>query len=105
MNQYQKISRFIATLVTEDHVRQGEPIEFLIKTRGASRSSPEHIREFIYKIYKKAVELQYLEATLDSLDGDEKEANRKRQREIKVWLSDLLNCMDERLVEELKTKH
>lgn len=105
MNQYQQISRFMVTLITENRLRQGEAVEFLIRSRGLSHDSPGHIRSFIYRIYRKAAELQYLDAMLDTLSGEERAANLRRQKEVRLWLCDLYNQLDDKFIEDLKTRH
>ena len=90
---YHVIKGFIGDLLS-GRVRQGQPIDFLIESRKCTRDADPRVREFADELYRRAVELQILEATIEELDGRERDENLDRQLEIREWFDEQVKLID-----------
>ena len=79
---YEKMTGFVAEILTTDRVAPGADIEFLRETKRAHFlfSGDERVEKLISEIYSNAVNLHTLEAVLEGLNGD----GRKKISKINV---------------------
>ncbi len=104
---YEKIAAFLALVLQDGRVPQGEPEGFLRATKTAYFvfGSDAGVKEFVGEIYRKALELHALEVTLDPLRGEERSKNIENQRVIQDWFMDALNSLEARFDKYLSLKH
>lgn len=93
---YEKITGFIAEILTSGGVPRGEPEGFLRRTKTAYFvfACDDDVKGLIKDIYEQAVKLHELEATFDSLTGNERKENVKEQREVKNWFAETLGSLE-----------
>ncbi len=101
---YEQIAAFIAEILTSGRVPQGEPEGFRHRTKTAYFlfACDNDIKVLITEISQKAVELHALEATFDSLSGEERKSNLEAQRAVKDWLKQTLDSLETRFEKYLK---
>ena len=95
---------FINRMLSNEFVKQGVPLSFLIDTRRFAKGAPPDVREYLSSLYSKAVELQCLEATIDTLPDAERDLNQMRQRGIKSWFAEQLKLIESGEIPGLKPK-
>lgn len=88
---YEKITSFIAEILVQGKVPANAETRFLRETKTVIFLFGKEIQSFTEEIYRKAVDLHALEATLENLHGEELSRNVAKQREIKDWFSAQLN--------------
>lgn len=91
-------------MLSDDFVKQGVPLSFLIETKPFAKGASPEVREYLSTLYSKAVELQYLEATIDTLPEAERDLNLTRQRGIKAWFAEQLHLVENGEIPGLKPK-
>ena len=88
---YEKIAGFIAEILVKGKVTANAETRFLQETKSVIFLFDKEIQEFTEEIYRKAVDLHALEATLDNLNVDERALNDAKQHAIKDWFSSQLD--------------
>lgn len=104
---YDAARSFIASVMTSGKAKEEEMFKFLSGTREAKWLLSDDIATYFdEQIWKKAGELQTIDAELDGTPiGDERTNNVGRQREIKNWLIDQYKVLDEKFSPFLKLEH
>ncbi len=102
---FEKIGAFIANILMSGRVDKGSDFEFLRDTKPAYLLFDKEIKDFTSEIYKNAVNLHCLTTELDSLTGEKRTENIKKQGDIKKWYSEQLNTLDEKFIEYLRLEH
>jgi hypothetical protein len=101
---FEKIKKFIASILTSGRVEEGADIQFLRDTKSALFLFDDKIVKLASEIYERAIRLHALEAT-ERTAGDNLEANLNKQDEIKKWYQDQLQDIDKSFKKYLKLKH
>jgi hypothetical protein len=104
---YEQITGFIADILMSGTVPAGEPEGFSRRTKTAYFvfACDSDVKVLIRQIYEKAVELHALEATLESLRGEERAKNVEAQRVVKNWLQETLSSLEGRFEKYFKLTH
>lgn len=104
---YDAARSFIASVMTSGKAKEEEMFKFLSGTRETKWLLDNDIATYFdEQIWKKAVELQTLDAVLEGVPvGDERTRNVRRQGEIKKWLIDQYKVLDEKFSPFLKLEH
>jgi len=101
---YEEITGFMANVVVHGSVEPGGEFEFLRKTKKAYFvfGCQCWVKYLLDDIYKKAVKLHELQATLEGLQSDARSNNLREQTEIKTWFSQELQGMDDKFEQFFK---
>ena len=104
---YEKITEFIADILVSGKVPAGEPDGFSRRTKTAYFvfACDKDVKVLVKQIREKAVELHALEATLESLKGDERTQNVAKQMVVKNWLEQTLDSMESKFEKYFKLTH
>ncbi len=104
---YEQITGFIADILVSGKVPTGEPEGFSRRTKTAYFvfACDKDVKVLVKQIYEKTVELHALEATLESLKGDERTQNVAKQRVVKDWLEQTLGSMESKFEKYFKLTH
>lgn len=104
---YERIGAFLSRVLQEGRVPEGEPERFIRSTRKAYFvfGSDVGIKAFIEQIFKEAVRLHTLDATLESSRGEERSRNIEKQAEIKEWFRQELGGLERRFESYLSLRH
>ena len=104
---YEQIATFLATVLQQGGIPEGEPESFLRKTKTAYFvfAGDSDVKDLISEIYKKAIDLHAWEATEEGLVGEELKKNIQDQRVIKDWFAKTLDSMESLFAKYLSLKH
>jgi hypothetical protein len=104
---YEQIGAFLAKVLQEGRVPKGEPEQFLRSTKTAYFvfGSDAAVKLFIEEIFSKAAHLHALDATLDSLRGEERSRCIESQMAIKEWFRKELGSLEDRFEKYLSLQH
>lgn len=104
---YEQIASFIAEILIYGKVPQGESEAFSRRTKTAYFvfECDKEVKALITDIYRQAVNLHALDATLESLTGDERKKNIESQRVVEDWFQQTLGSLEGRFEKYLKLKH
>lgn len=104
---FEQIAKFIADVLISGRVPDGEPENFSRQTKTAYFvfACDNDVKTLLTEIHRKAVELHALEATLETLRGDERKANVEAQRLIKDWFDQTLVSLEAKFEKYLKLTH
>lgn len=104
---YEHIAGFIADILTSGKVAHGEPEGFSRRTKTAYFvfECDAEVKRLITEIYQNAVRLHALEATLESLSGEERKENVESQRKVKEWFEQTLGTLESRFEKYLRLAH
>jgi hypothetical protein len=104
---YDAARTLLASIVTSGKATDKETFAFLSGTREAKWLLNADIADYLDKeLYHKALDLQTLAAELEGIPGDdERAANVNKQREIKQWIREQYNVLDEKFYPFLQLGH
>jgi hypothetical protein len=104
---YENIAGFVAEILISGKVPVGEPEGFSRRTKTAYFvfECDNDVKVLITEIYRHAVNLHALEATLETLTGDERKRNVEAQRVEKEWFQQTLGSLETRFEKYLKLAH
>ena len=104
---YENIAVFVAEILISGKVPDGEPEGFSRRTKTAYFvfECDNEVKALITEIYQHAVKLHALDATLETLTGDERKRNVESQRAVKDWFQQTLGSLEARFEKYLKLKH
>lgn len=104
---YDSARKLIGSIMTSGKARDEEVHRFLSETREAKWLLNTEIAKYLdEELYAKAIELQALEAELEGVPvGEERSANVKRQSEVKRWIREQYDVLDEEFSSFLKLGH
>lgn len=104
---YEQIAAFIAEILISGRVPAGEPDNFSRRTKTVYFvfACDSDVKALVTEIYRKAVELHALDATLETLHGDERKRNVEAQRAVKDWFEQTLGSLEKRFEKYLNLTH
>lgn len=104
---YEKVAAFLAEVLQAGRVPAGREFEFLRETKRAFFvfDCDTDIKALVTEIYRKAVDLHALDATLEGLSGEERTKNIEKQREIKNWFESTLTSLEIKFEKYLRLEH
>jgi hypothetical protein len=106
--EYQKITRFLASIVTNGHVSKGGEMLFLRDTKRAYFvfGCDKKVQKLLSEIYRQSVELYTLDSTLNDRQNPEvRKQNIEKQRLIKNWFETTLRGIENEFERFLKLEH
>jgi hypothetical protein len=104
--QFIVVRDFLSSIMTSGKSKKEEELKFLAGTRGVRFTFDENIAKYIDKtIWPLAVELECLDSELESVIGEDRKKNIKRQREIKEFMSDQIKNLEVKFSKYLQLKH
>ena len=103
---YEEIAGFIATILQQGKIPDGEPLGFSRRTKKAYFvfGCDNDIKKLCDDIYRNAVDLHVL-GNLDSLSPEQRKENVEKQRKVQEWFINTLNSMGSRFEKYLMLKH
>lgn len=103
---YDAARKLIASIVTTGQTGEQELYKFLAGTRETKWLLNEEIDGYFQnEIWKQAIKLQTLEKVLEGLPADQRLENVARQSEIKEWIIQQYNVLDDKFTPFLNLKH
>lgn len=104
---YDAARNLIGSIMTSGKAKNDEIYKFLSGTREAKWLLNPEIANYLDKqLYVKAIELQALDAELEGVPvGTERSSNVKQQSEIKRWIVEQYDVLDEKFSSLLKLGH
>ncbi|MBI3596381.1 MAG: hypothetical protein HY203_04425 [Nitrospirae bacterium] len=88
---YEKMTSFIAEILTQGKVPANAETRLLRETKTAIFLFDKEIQDFVQELYRKAADLHALEAMLEKLEGEDRARNVDKQGEIKDWFTSQLH--------------
>jgi len=95
---YEKITSYIANILTRGSVENGADTQFLRNTKQAVFVFGKDIEEFVNEIYKKSLDLNLVNAQVQPIQDE----HLSKQRCIKKWFENELNNAQKRFIKYLK---
>ena len=95
---YEKITSYIANILTRGSVENGADTQFLRNTKQAVFVFGKDIEEFVNEIYEKSLDLNLVNAQVQPIQDE----YLNKQREIKKWFENELNNAQKRFIKYLK---
>ncbi|PPK49807.1 hypothetical protein [Marinobacter persicus] len=104
---YLVIAEALANVGVEGRVRPGAEFDFLRKTNKAYFlfGCASWVKFLIDDIYKKMVNLQRIEAELESAEGEQRKQLIQESREVKNWMECTLHELEGKFEYFLKLRH
>lgn len=105
--QFCIVKDFIGSIITSGESTPEEQRKYLVGTRGMRFLFDKKIADYMDEhVWKTAIDLECLESELQGLPvGDERSANVRKQRDIKLQLHEELKCLEDRFAEYLQLRH